>query len=80
MVTSTAYRYNDAQPEWMQAIAVAWSQKTDASLETQQAILSEWRLGSVKLMVEYELLLAEAKKRGLTDGVILCGTLSSVLS
>jgi hypothetical protein len=64
---ATAYRYNNAQPEWMNAIARAWSQKTDAGMDTQTEILSEWRLGSVKLVVEYDLLIKEAVEAGLIE-------------
>jgi hypothetical protein len=67
MATSTAYRYNDAQPQWMYAIGMAWSQKTDASDEAQAAILKEWRLNSVKLVVEYDLLIKIAVERGLIE-------------
>jgi hypothetical protein len=63
----TAYRYNDAQPEWMYAIAAAWARKTDASRHTQEEILKEWRLGSVKLMVQYDFLIEEAVERGLIE-------------
>jgi hypothetical protein len=63
----TAYRYNDAQPEWMHAIAAAWARKTDASRHTQEEILKEWRLGSVKLMVQYDFLIEEAVERGLIE-------------
>jgi hypothetical protein len=69
-MTVTAYRYNDAQPEWMYAIAAAWARKTDASRHTQEEILKEWRLGSVKLMVEYNLLIEEAEERNLVDKIV----------
>jgi len=51
----------------MYAISRAWSIKTDASMDTQTEILKEWRLGSVKLVVEYDLLIKEAKERGLIE-------------
>ena len=66
-MATTAYRYNDAQPEWMNAVARAWSRKTDASMLIQDEILKEWRLGSVKLMVEYDLLIDEAVQAGLIE-------------
>jgi hypothetical protein len=64
---TTAYRYNHDRPEWMNAIARAWSQKTDASMDTQTEILREWRLASVKLIVEYDLLIKEAVESGLIE-------------
>ena len=67
MKTTTAYRYNDAQPEWMYAISGAWEAKTDLSEATKREILKEWHLNSIKLVVEYDLLIKEARKRGLID-------------
>lgn len=66
-MATTAYRYNDSQPEWMNAVARAWSMKTDASMLIQDEILKEWRLGSVKLMVQYDLLIKEAVEAGLIE-------------
>jgi hypothetical protein len=34
-------------------------------MKLQQDMLYEWRLGSIKLMVEYDLLVQEAKDAGL---------------
>jgi hypothetical protein len=64
VMITTAYSYNDAQPEWMYAIGAAWEAKTDLGDSTKSEIFSEWRLGSIKLVVEYDLLIEEAKKRG----------------
>jgi hypothetical protein len=66
-MVSTAYRYNDAQPEWMYAIANAWEAKTDLGEATRYEILKEWHLGSIKLVVDYDLLVKEATKRGLIE-------------
>lgn len=66
-MAGTAYRYNDSQPEWMHAIAAAWARKTNASRHTQEEILKEWRLGSVKLMVQHGLLVEEGIERGLIE-------------
>jgi hypothetical protein len=51
----------------MNVIARAWSMKTDASMALQKDMLYEWRLGSVKLVVEYDLLLDQAVEAGLID-------------
>jgi hypothetical protein len=51
----------------MYAIAAAWVRKTDASRHTQEEILKEWRLGSIKLMVQYDLLIEEGVERGLIE-------------
>jgi hypothetical protein len=67
IMADTAYRYNDSQPEWMYAIAAAWARRTDASRHTQEEILKEWRLGSIKLMVQYDLLIEEGVERGLIE-------------
>jgi hypothetical protein len=66
-MATTAYRYNDVQPEWMYAISGAWEAKTDLSEDTKREILKEWHLGSIKLVVEYDLLIAEAIERGLIE-------------
>ena len=66
-MATTAYRYNDTQPEWMYAISGAWEAKTDLSEATKLEILKEWHLGSIKLVVEYDLLIAEAVNRGLIE-------------
>jgi hypothetical protein len=65
IMITTAYRYNDAQPEWMFAIQAAWRRKTDLPPMFQTELLKEWRLNSIKLVVDYDLLLEEGERRGL---------------
>jgi hypothetical protein len=67
MNNTTAYRYNDSQPDWMYAIAEAWASKTDAHETDREVLLKEWRLGSVKLVVEYDELIKVAVERGLIE-------------
>jgi hypothetical protein len=66
-MATTAYRYNHDRIPWMHVIAKAWAMKTDASREAQDDIMVEWRLGSIKLMVEYDLLVEVAVERGLIE-------------
>jgi hypothetical protein len=51
----------------MYAISGAWEAKTDLSEPTKREILIEWHLGSIKLVVDYDLLVKEAIKRGLIE-------------
>jgi hypothetical protein len=67
MNNTTAYRYNDAQPEWMYAISAAWEAKTDLGEDTVREILKEWHIGSIKLVVEYDVLIKLAVERGLIE-------------